>query len=148
MIKKYGKIEVKGGKDFIKQTFGALDMIKSRDRTNYKKLQKYLKGIYSFRYSHINLETGIFYVGKNTAFKAGLKWFASAIVHDVAHFILDRYKNFKWKKGNYKQHEILAGKEQATCLKRLGASKKLINYVEKEAIKLEYWKTKTKDQHW
>ena len=140
----YDGIKIVGSDKFVKKTISALNLIKIKSKSDYSRIIKYLKCIKSSKSSGMDLEKGIFNVGKPTVFNSYSDWYSSTIVHDVHHYYLHNVKKFLWKEGNFQKHEELCVAKQVRFLKKIKASHELVEYC-KTSIKTRYWELKKRD---
>ena len=139
---RYNNINIIGSKKFQEQTVKALDLIKGKSKNDFNKIKKYLRKIKSAQISGMILEKAQFDVSNKNAFNS-LEWYASAIVPDIHHYYLHTIKNLPWRKGNMAKHETLCVAEQVKFLKKIKASKELIDYT-KNTLKTKFWYVKNR----
>ena len=134
---KFFDITIIGPLDFKKQTIKALKLIKEKSKSDFLRINKYLKCIKSARQSGMVLAKAQFNVGRPTAFYS-VEWYAGCIVHDTHHYFLHTVKKLLWGKGNYAKHEKLCLREQVRFLKKIKAPNNLVKHC-KGQLKLKYW---------
>ncbi len=146
MIKEYKTIVIEGSNKFIEKTIDALDWIKKSDE-DYKKVLKYLKKIKQSSQSMMVLDKAQFNVGIKSAYHC-VEWYAGIIVHDVHHYYLHTFKEFRWIPKNFAKHERLCFDEQARFLKKIRAPDWMIEHVNKSYSKGHWRASYRKKKDW
>ncbi len=132
-------IIVEGPKHFINWTRTALLLIKNKDPPSYNYLIKYIcRIVLRKNNSRILPESGIFYVGRITAFPykkstSSLVWYASVLIHETAH--VELFKSGKIC--NNKKAEVYSIKKQINVLKKLEDKYQFIKYLNEEMINVK-----------
>lgn len=134
---RYKNIKITGNKKFVNQTKSALDLVEKSSKSDFNKINRYLKEIKQAKESGMILEKAQFNVGDPTAFHS-VEWYAGAIVHDAHHYYLHAIKKFSWIPKNYRKHERLCLDEQIKFLKKIKMPEEWIKHC-KNALKSDYW---------
>lgn len=126
----------KFGKTFEERTREALGLIEKHDSVNFKRVKKYLREIRQYRVSSVDLEHGIFKVGTPTWRHQDVEWYASCIVHDTIHLMLQHRFGFDWDlPENQERHEAISLRAQARSLKRINETHPSIEYLMECSLK-------------
>ena len=142
-----GQIRIIGSREFIDKTKETLEFLKEKDNLNYKVVIKYIGAIVENKNSDISYFDA--YKEVPTAFMTKYacmydkKWYAAALVHEAYHGKLfqDAIRDGKNPNKEYsgRNAEMYCLTIQIECLKKIGASKKDIDWAISFYDK-EWWK--------
>lgn len=122
---------------FQERTSHALEMIRKNDPVNWRRVNRHLESISQFDHTMgVDLENRVFTVGTKIWAYTDTEWYASCIVHEAIHVMLqdrfgiDWYKNWK----NKDAHESIGMRVQARFLRRVNQDHPRIRLLERRSL--------------
>jgi len=150
------KIKITGLEGCVVKTNLALDLLRSKAKSNYNNVIKYVGAIEcteSQSGMHVEEKPPRYQVGKATV-DAGTIWYAGTIVHDACHS--KQYSDYLAKNPSANvPADVYTGKNaEAQCVKiqhaalgKIGATQATLDYVDK-VLDSEYWNIEYDKRWW
>ncbi|MHB1419616.1 MAG: hypothetical protein ACYCX4_08510 [Bacillota bacterium] len=140
---KIAKPIVIGTHDFTDRVTAALGLLKDKAPTYFSKVQQYLTKVEESANSGVEVQSGIFYLGRGTASTSDIYWIAGVIVHDATH--AEAYQLGRSYSGREGEEDAIKQQKQALLL--IGAPSSYQDYLN-DVINSDYWDIPFEQRNW
>jgi len=138
-----GKLKITGSASFRSRVGEALDLLAKKAPAFAKKVDTYLTEIRESDHSGVEVQTGVFHLGKNTVNNQDSYWLASVIVHDAYHAELYQ----KGQDYTGKTAEARCIEEQKDVLLAMGAPDSYQVHLN-QVLESNYWDVPFENRNW